>query len=200
MAYSKEMIYNITLNNLGVSAVIQNTTETNPRTTVLNNQYELAKEQVMKDFDWNFLNRIRELTPSTEESPDPRFHYAYDYPNDCIAARYLIDPYGGQYKKFEVTTDSTGSKIIVCNIKPAKLSYTRDIASAVPETYFTSEFVSALCFYLAFLCAETITGATDKKQSNYQAYQYALAKAKAMNANESTEKDEDETTYLDARN
>lgn len=200
MAYSREMIYNITLNNLGISAVIQNTTETNPRTTVLNNQYELAKEQVMKDFDWNFSNRVRELTPSTEESPDPRFLYAYDYPNDCIAARYVIDPYDGQYKKFDVTTDSSGSRIIVCNIKPAKLSYTKDIASAVPETYFTSEFVSALCFYLAFLCAEPLTGSIDKKRSNYQAYQYALAKAKAMNANESTEKDEDETTYLDARN
>lgn len=199
-AYTQEMIYNITLNNLGISATIQNVAEKNPRTAVLNNMYVLAQEQVMKDFDWNFLKGSRNLTPVNEDSPDPRFHYAYDYPNDCIAARYVVDKGDGRYKKFDVMTDSNGNKIIVCNSAFAKLLYTKKITSAIPETYFTSEFVSALCFYLAFLSADSLTGSSEKKQSNYQSYRYALAKAKSMNANESTENDEDNGSYIDSRN
>ena len=91
MKYTQESIYNLALNHLGVSAIVQNTNETNPRVTALNNAYEMAKEETMKAFDWNFLNRIGELTPSAEECPDPRFLYAYDYPNDCLAARYILN-------------------------------------------------------------------------------------------------------------
>ena len=200
MSYTQEAIYNLALNHLGVSAVVQNTRTINPRITVLNNQYPIAKEQVMKSFDWNFLNRFNELTPSVEKSPDPRFLYAYDYPNDCIAARYIVDSMGGKYKKFDITTDSNGSKIILCNISPAILCYTRNITAKVPESFFTAEFVTALSFYLAYLCADSITGSANKKQLCYQGYMTELARAKAMNAAESVEKDEDETTYLDARN
>lgn len=199
-AYTQEAIYNLALNHLGVSATVQNANEITPRNTILNNQYPLAKERVMKDFDWNFLNRFDELTFSTEKCPDPRYLYAYDYPNNCIAARYIVDKNGGEYKKFDVTTDSIGNKIIVCNINPATLCYTRDITARVPETFFTSEFVTALSFYLAYLCAEGISGDPSKKQTCYQFYQIEIAKAKAMNATESTENDEDETTYIDSRN
>ena len=128
-----------------------------------------------------------------------RYLYAYDYPNNCVSARYIVDKSGGKYKKFEVTTDSTGNKIIVCNVNPAILEYTRDLTAPIPETFFTSEFIMALSLYLAYLCADSITGALNKKQGCYQAYQMEIAKAKAMNATESTDRDEDETTYIDAR-
>lgn len=199
MSYTKESIYNLALNHLGVSAVVQNTTTISPRITVLNNQYPIAKEMVMKAFDWNFLNRFKELTPSVEKSPDPRFLYAYDYPNDCIAARYVVDSVSGKYKKVQVTTDSAGNKLVVCNINPAILCYTRDIHTKVAESFFTAEFVTALSFYLAYLCADSITGSSNKKQLCYQAYMTELARAKAMNATEAVENDEDESTYLDAR-
>lgn len=200
MSYTQEAIYNLALNHLGVSAVVQNTSTISPRITVLNNQYPIAKEQVMKAFDWNFLNRFRSLTLSTESSPDPRYLYAYDYPNDCIAARYIVDSSGGEYKKFDITTASNGSKLILCNINPAILCYTRSITAKVPESFFSSEFVTALSFYLAYLCADSITGSSNKKQLCYQGYMTELARAKAMNATESVENDEDKTTYLDARN
>ena len=200
MNYTQEAIYNLALNHLGVSAIVQNTSDKNPRVTVLNNFYQLAKEETAKAFDWNFLNRVGELTPSSEKCPDPRFLYAYDYPNDCIAARYILDAGGEKYKKFDVTTDSRGNKIVVCNQNPAYLVYTRLLNVAVPETFFTAEYVSALSWYLAFLCANPIVGNIQTEQKCYQGFQLAIARAKSMNANESTDKDEDDTTYLDSRN
>ncbi len=199
MAFTKEMIFNITLNNLGVSAIVQNTVEVTPRITVLNNNYNLALEQVMKDFNWNFLHRIKELTLVSEKSPNPKFLYAFDYPNDCISARYVLDK-AGEYKKFDISTDSKGNKIILCNINPALLEYTRKLSAQIPETFFTSEFVNALCFYLAYLCSDSITGRDNKKQSLFQSYQLAILKAKQMNASESSKYDEDDRTYIDYRN
>lgn len=198
--FTKEKIYNIVLNNLGISAVVQNTNDSNPRVAILNNNYDIALEQVMKDYDWNFLNRKKELTLSTEESPDPNYQYAYDYPNDCVAIRQILDKNDGKFKKFDVSTDSRGNRIILCNVETAIASYTRKLQKQITEVYFTSEFVTALAFYLAFLTAEPLTGKTNKKQLNFQSYQLALAKAKAMNANESKWQDENDSTYIDDRN
>lgn len=200
MGFTKEKIYNLVLNNLGVTAIVQNTTEVTPKVTTLNNYYDIALEQVSKDFDWNFLNRKEALTLISEKSPDPKYLFAYDYPNDCIAARSVVDKAGGEYKKFDVTTSKNGSRIIVCNIQDAVLNYTRKIQTQMPEAYFPSEFVTALAFYLAFLTADAIVGNTQKKQMNYQSYQIALAKAKAMSANESEKKDQDDRNYTEFRN
>ena len=198
--YTKEKIFNITLNHLGISAIVQNTTELTPRITVLNNYYEMALEQVMKDYDWNFLSHYKVLTPILDESPNPKFSFAYDYPNDCVAVRSLFDETGTEYKKMDITTASNGSKIIVCDVAKARLKYTRMLDVGVPETRFTSEFVSALSFYLAFLTANTLTGNVGFQSNMYQAYQTTLARAKAMDANESEIRDEDNTTYVDCRN
>lgn len=199
MSYTKEYIFNLALNHLGVSAVIQKSEIISPRTTVLNNQYELAKKVVLKAHDWTFANGFKKLTLSTENSPDPRYLYAYDYPNDCVAVRYVVDENGGEYKKFSVTTNSQGAKLILCNISPAILCYTRNLEVEIPESYFSDEFVMVLSCYLAYLSAEGITGSTDRKQHCYQSYAMELARAKAMDANESSEKDEEKRTYLDSR-
>lgn len=199
MSYTKEKIYNITLNNLGVTAIVQNTTEVTPRITTLNNYYDMALEQVMKDYDWNFLNRIEILTLSTEKSPNPKYHYCYDYPNDCLSARKVIDS-GGNYHKFEVTTAKKGSKLILCNVENASIKYTRKIYTQMPEAYFTSEFVTALCFYLAFIASDSIVGDMNKKQMNFQSYQNALIKAKTLDARETTKDDENNNSYIDDRN
>jgi len=200
MGYTKEAIFNITLNHLGISAIVQNTAEINPKMTTLNNYYDMALEQVMKDYDWSFLNSFKVLTPSLEKSPDPKYLYSYDYPNDCIAVRSIYDENGSEFKKHDITTTANGSKIIVCNIQKAILKYTRKLKNKTPEAFFTSEFVSALSFYLAFLTAIALTGNTGFQAKMYQAYHTTLSSAKAIDANETEIRDEDNKNYLDYRN
>lgn len=202
MTISKANIYNLALIHLGVSATIQNTSQNDAETTVLNNLYDIAKVQVLSDFDWNFARKYLQLTPSAECSPDINFKFAFDYPNDCVATRYVIDA-GGNYKKYDVATDSKGNKIILCNISPAALIYTRNISSeeyAVPETFFTADFVMCLSFYLASLAALAITGSETKNKLSLQKYNLCLNNAKVNNANEFAEKDEDNRDYTDYRN
>lgn len=196
MGYSKAQIYNIALNMLGVSASVQNVNQPDTRTIVLNNFYTVAKEQVLKDFDWNFANTFRELTPTDSPCNNPKFQYEYDYPNDCISAREIIDE-NGKSVKFNTGSNSSAKTVIYANISPAILRYTRRVEK---EIFFSPEFVMTLATYLSALTGESITGSSQKSNNNLKKYQMLLAQAKINNATEGSNVNEDENiTYIDER-
>ncbi len=180
MSYSRAFIYNVALNCLALSATVQNINQTDAATTVLNNFYETARDQVLKDFDWNFANTYRELTSTGNAPKDPKYMYEFDYPNECIQAREVLDK-SGECVKFSVATALNGQQVIYANISPAILRYTRLVSK---EAFFSADFVLALGTYLAGLCALAITGSLEKEKNNLQKYQFMLNKAKYLNASE----------------
>ncbi len=196
MNYTKAKIFNITLKNLRVSVGIQNTNQTDKNTVVLNEFYESAREQVLKDFDWNFANAYRELTLTGNIPQNPKFLYEYDYPNDCLFAREIIPYTNSKIVEFEVASNITGQKVINSNITPAVLRFTRLVDN---EVYYSTEFVMALCWYLAFLAAPSITGNRAIQSDCLNVYTSMLAKAKTINASEGYIKNSDECSWLDAR-
>ena len=202
MKITKSHIYNMSLIHLGVSARVQDTSQNDSDTTVLNDIYEVAKEQVLTDFDWNFARHKTELIPFEQMSIDINYEFMYNYPNDCLCCRYLTDN-SGKAKKFDVATISSGDRCILSSVKPAFLFYTRNISSelyAEPETYFSADFVMSLSYYLASVSAVAITGSEEKANNNYKKYRLSLSRAMVNNASEYSKTDEDDTTYLDARN
>lgn len=196
MTYSKVGIFNMALNHLGITAPIStNNMDTDSRAIILNNFYEVARDTVLKSFDWGFANSYKELTLSTENSPSPGYPYVYDYPNDCISARALIDNVGLE-KKFEPFSNTLGETSFLAKIECAKLRYTKRVEK---EALFAPEFVMVLTYYLAALTGQTITGKQKLAESNLQKYEWALRKAKEMNANEGAAEDEDNTEYYEVR-
>lgn len=196
MAYSKTKIFNLTLNLLGVSAPIQNSNEKNDtRAILLDNQYELARDTVLKDFDWNFAVNFKSLALTANKSPNPNYLYEFAYPIDCINARAILDE-NGKEKKFCIATSSNNEKTILTNTNPCTLKYTRLVEQ---ETYFTPEFVLALAQFLASLTSEVITGSAEKGNNALKKYEIFMNKGKVQNATEGTDKDEDDTTYVDSR-
>lgn len=196
MNYTKAKIFNITLKNLRVSVSIQNTNQTDKNTIVLNEFYDSAREQVLKDFDWNFANSYRELALTGNIPQNPKFLYEYDYPNDCMFAREIIPYYNRDIVEFEVAANTTGQKVINTNITPAVLRYTKSVEN---EIFFSTEFVMALCWYLAFLSAPAITGNRSIQSDCLNVYTNMLAKAKALNASEGYIKNDDSCSWLEAR-
>ena len=59
MNYTKAKIFNIVLKNLRVTSSIQNANQNDKNTVVLNEFYETARDQVLKDFDWNFVKCVK---------------------------------------------------------------------------------------------------------------------------------------------
>ncbi len=196
MNYTKSKIFNITLKNLRVSVGIQNSNQSDKNTVILNEFYDSAKEQVLKDFDWNFANSYRELALTGNIPQNPKFLYEYDYPNDCLFAREIIPYVNKDIVEFEVASNVTGQKVINTNITPAVLRYTKSVDN---ETFFSTEFVMALCWYLAFLAAPAITGNRAIQSDCLSVYTSILAKAKTINASEGYLKNDDSCSWLDIR-
>lgn len=196
MNYTKAKIFNIALKNLRVSVSIQNANQSDKNTNILNEYYDSAKEQVLKDFDWNFANCYRELALTGNIPMNPKYLYEYDYPNDCIFTREIISYVSDEPVEFEVASNSTGQKIINTNITPAVLRYTKLIDN---ESLFSSEFAMALCWYLAFLAAPAITGNRSIQSDCLNIYKNILAKAKSLNASEGYVNNKDICSWIEAR-
>ncbi len=196
MNYTKAKLFNIVLKNLRISVNIQNENQTDKNTIILNEYYDSAKEQVLKDFDWNFANAYRELSLTGNIPQNPKFLYEYDYPNDCVFAREIVGYLDNDQIEFEVASNIYGNKVINTNISPVILRYTRLIDN---EIFFTTEFAMALCWYLAFLSAPAMTGNRSIQNDCLNVYTNMIAKAKSVNASEGFIKGTESCHWLDIR-
>jgi len=196
MANSKTQIFNIALNILGISNPIENTNITDNRAILLNNYYKIARDYVLKDYDWNFASTFKQLSLFNSNLNQSNFKYCYNYPNDCICARDIFEKDNFQLQKFEISSVESGEKVILTDTNEAILRYTRRIDK---EIYFTSEFSMALSYYLASLTSNVLTGSIQKGEIAYDKYLKILKRAKMLNAAEGADYIYEDNTYLDSR-
>lgn len=196
MTFSKAQIYNITLNILGVSTPLENANNNDNRTILLNNYYELARDYVLKDFDWNFASVFKKLSLCHKKIEESKYTYCYDYPNDCICAREIFNKNDYTIKEYSINALSDGSKVILTDTEEAILRYTKRIDK---EVYYTSEFSMALSYYLASLTANVIVGSLQKGELAYEKYKQIIKHARLINASEGAEALYDNATYIDTR-
>ena len=197
MAYSKVGIFNMALHHLSITAPISvNIMYKDSKAIILNNFYETGRGELLKAFDWDFASAYKDLTLSTEKSPNPKYPFVYDCPNDCITARAIIDTVKGDERKFEPYINSNGDKSYLAEVECARLRYTKRVEK---EVLFEPEFALTLSYYLAALAGETITGQQKKADACLQKYEWKLNKAKQLNAQEGAAEDEDNSEYYDVR-
>lgn len=196
MANSKAQIFNIVLNTLGVSNPLENADSSDNRAILLNNYYKIARDYVLKDFDWNFASTFRELAIIENADNSSNWEYCYAYPNDCICARDIFEKGSFELQKFEISSLSSGEKVILTNVSNPILRYTRRVEN---EVYFVSEFTMALSYYLASLTSNVITGSSTKGELAFEKYRKTLKRAKTLNAREGADYVYREDTYLDSR-
>ena len=200
MVASKAEIFNIALNILGVSIPVEKADTTDNRYVLLNNYYELARDYVLKDFDWNFASTFKSLSLCNIDNNLENFsqyRYCYAYPNNCICARDIFSKDDYVLQKFSISCiESTNEKVILTNVEEAVLRYTRRINK---ENFFTPEFSMALAYYLAGLTSNVIVGSIQKGEIAYQKYVQILKHAKMLNANEGADNIFSDNTYLDTR-
>lgn len=196
MNYTKAKIFNLALKNLRISQSLQSALQTDRNTVILNEYYESARDEVLKDFDWNFANAYRELTPTGNIPQNPHFLYEYDYPNDCLLAREIINGYSENIVEFEVAAAQNCQKVISTNVSPAILRYTRIINN---ENFFTVEFAMALSWYLAFLSAPSVSADRSLQSDCLNVYSAILKRAKVLNAQEGFLETKEDNKWMDMR-
>ncbi len=197
MTQSRVQIYNITLNILGISTPLENANSNDNRAILLNNYYELARDYVLKDYDWNFASTYRKLTLSENQDNVFGYKFCYDYPNDCICARDICAEYREKNYEFKINSLQSGQKVILSDLQDAILRYTRRIEK---EVFFSCEFSIALAHYLASLTSSVLTGSIQKGEIAYKKYRMLTKRAQLQNANEGADNVYENETYLDSRN
>lgn len=175
---------------------LENANSTDNRAILLNNYYELARDYVLKDFDWNFASTFKELALCENPISQYQYKYCYNYPNDCICARDIFQKNTFVLNKYSISSLSTGQKVILCDVENAVLRYTRRVEK---EIYFSCEFAMALAYYLASLTSNVLVGSIQKGEIAYEKYNQLIKRAKVLNAQEGIETLDDELTYLDSR-
>ena len=196
MAYTKLQIYNLALTNIAVTASLANLLGTDPKTSTLNAYYEIARDQVLKDYVWNFALAYQELELTGDDCISPLYKYEFNYPQDCLSAKEIVSVNPSVNIDFEVATNANGVRVINSNVSEGTLKYTR---TATHEANFTPEFVIALSWYLSFLICDAI-GLAAKKENAMKIYTSLVGRAMTANANEGFENQESEANWLDARN
>lgn len=193
---SKAQIFNVALNILGISTPLENPNGSDNRAILLNNYYELARDYVLKDFDWNFASAFKELSLCENQFQFSKYKYCYNYPNDCICARDIFQKGNYAQEKFIVSSSGDGDIVILTDVENPILRYTRRVEK---EIYFSCEFSMALAYYLASLTAGVLVGSIQKGEYAFEKYSKILSHAKVLNAYECGENIDKSESYLDSR-
>ena len=183
-------ICNMAISHLGISKDIANvTTEQSAEAKACRRFLDIARETVLKDYNWPFATKMATLN-LVEEDPNDEWAYSYRYPSDCLYARRILSGFRDDTDltriPYKITQDSTGI-LIYCDTENAILEYTLNTKNV---DLFSSDFKFALSYRLAHYIAPRITagdpfGLGDKALQKY-VLEIQRASANAFNEDKSS--------------
>lgn len=89
-SYSDIQIINNALYEAGCDP-ISSLTEQTQAARVASQKYAPTRDEILSKIDWNFARMEFQMTPTTGFSQI--YQYAYQYPADCLAFRYFVNPF-----------------------------------------------------------------------------------------------------------
>lgn len=172
--------------------------------------YEQTRDFVLRGHKWGFATK--EDTLALLDATYTGWDYAYQFPSDCLAPRYIYNPTLSAYEQadedytlstsgtkipFEVRASSSGdSKIILTDQEDAILIYT---AKVTQPTAFDSQFIEALVLKLASVLAYPLRRDKGMGDGLLNEYRLFVGEAKATDANEEVRNDTDPGDFVKAR-
>jgi hypothetical protein len=208
MATDEVKICNIALSRIGVTMKID--TLSNPRTkeaVELAQVYEEIRDRVLAAASWPFAKKVVELQ-KTGATP-AKWAYRYQYPNDCLAVRYIFPKISGgaspaSYRQalkeiktpYEITLDDSDSLTICTDQDAAVLEYTKRVTNPM---LFDATFASALSWALAAEVALPLAKTIDHARNAAAAYDKLVAEAMVKALNEEVREDPPDSEFVRVR-
>ena len=192
-------ICNLALSHIGASATISSLTEQSEEAFHCNLLYADARDTLLRTFPWGFATRHVAL--SDVGTPPGNWLYRYQYPNDCLYAREILQtntvPGASDPIPFTVAlSDTLDSKVILTDQVTATLVYT---FQATNTLVFEPMFTNALAWKLASEVAMPLVRDEKRMQTAYEMHLQVLSEAKTYNANESHEDRNREAGWITGR-
>lgn len=169
--------------------------------------YPLARDQVLKAYNWGFNHSIKPLAQLSGVEVFG-WNYVWQYPSDCLHVNGVLRnlPMAGGHTRdvlydhfthnIPVSTNelpqveyrtffADGERVIVTNEQNARIDYR---ARVLDTNLYTPNVMLAIVYLLGSFIAKPLIGIKDGRQvqsDNMSMYAFALAEAKADHANES---------------
>lgn len=199
LGFSKVRIARMALSNIGSKSNIESLDENNTAALECNLWYDPARLQTLEGFNWGFARKSRSLAEHSVAAPTYRWAYRYQYPEDCVAPRYIQNPLGMDATAipFEVENADDGTLCILTDEEDATLIYTFDLETV---SLFSMYFVTAMSYALAAFIAPKLTGKTsvqDRMQRTHQAY---INLASGANAEQRVPREPRDPSWIRERN
>ncbi len=192
---SNVQIANMALGHIGARDNIESFDDNRVEAKAVSIWFDHCRVKTLEAFDWTFARRRRTLALDSEDAPED-WGFRYQYPDDCLKARSIVNPYFYAYGlidpryswaasdlvpfQIEMSSDLE-RKTILTDMDDAVLLYTANVSD---PSMFTNEFVSAFSYALASDIAYKLTGKNNLKEAMYKQFVYQLAAAQASDANE----------------
>lgn len=188
------------LSHLGISKEVASVTERSKEAEACNRFYDASVEALLTDHSWPFATKYATLG-LIEASPNDEWGYSYRYPSDCFFFRKILSGTRNDTLDtkvpYEVASDSTG-RVIFTDAVNAEGKYT----IMTTESFFTSDFILALSFRLAYYIAPRVTAGDPFKlgPQMMQKYLFELGRATSNAFNEDQSIEIQDTESIQARN
>lgn len=215
MAVSQVQICNMALAHVGATP-IEAMNERTKEASQCRLWYDVCRQQALGQYNWGFARKRRTLACHGDDPPDS-WGYRYQYPVDCLKARWIVNPYDstGIGAPFIIGSDiamyfpnasdaipfvvewaPNGTKSILTNHECPELLYTFD---QTEPGFFSHHFIDCLSWLMASRMAFTITGKMVLEDRAMKAYDYLIRNAAALDGNESVDKPPREAEWIRGR-
>jgi hypothetical protein len=195
MAVSDLQICNLALREVSLET-ISALDELSPEAEDCNDFYPQCRDIILEQHPWNFAQKRAELAAVAVPAGWSHYAYAYVYPNDCVNAHALYVPGSTVKQDFEVAEADDGSQIILCDVTPAVLAYTKRVTDT---TRYTALFTECLYLLLASKLAWSRLKDTSLEQAKLTKANNALGEAQRRDSKEGNPDEVDETPWVLAR-
>ncbi len=155
--------------------------------------YPQARDALLAIHPWRFA-MARQALARFDEAPPADWSLVYALPNGCLVARYLEATSGlrqGPTTRFEVRADR-----LLTDLADAVLVFTRRVEQAGD---FDPLFVESLSALLAVRLGAALRVDSDLMREAQRNYQLALGQARAVDANQASNRDQWEAEWIEAR-
>lgn len=210
-------ICNLALSAIGTKSSIASLAEVSAEAEACAIWYPIVRDRVLRKRLWGCargtivltLNKELPTSPSDylwdDSLPSPPYRFEYEYPTDCVRARYII-PYGDQVPpasydqfytygtnrpaygvnerypiKYEIASSEEGERVILTSQEDAVLIYTKQLTD--PDTWDVG-LQQAIISELAQRLAIPLTGREELEKSRFQLAAFDLETAAVDDANE----------------
>jgi hypothetical protein len=172
---SKLQVFNMVLNQVGVSDTVTTVDDTSALGVQLRNNYDSIYRMILESHDWDFATSYATLVLVSSAANSSPYANKFAFPNDFLKIQQLRN------SDDEVVTQFAKAKDGLYTDEPVlKLRYTvspdySDVGAA------PSSFIQALVLHMAKVLTPVITGSTDRQDFLTKEANKNLASASSQN-------------------